>query len=121
MRTARLASTMLAVLARTAAGPITAAAADSERVNHLRRTEGPATNIFEPCGAIETVTATLHGTDYYDAGGAWVRSLVHFSYDSVVAGPTGKTISLDAHQNAAFTPQGIDTLTGQGPQRVRAR
>ncbi len=119
MRTARIAGTMLAVLASIAAGPIAAADADGERVDHFRFTEGPTTNVFELCGAIETVTVIVHGSDHYDAGGAWVRSLVHFSYDSVVTGPTGKAISLDAHQNAEFTPQGINTLTGQGPN-VRA-
>lgn len=51
--------------------------------------------------------------------GASVRILAHFSYDSVVSGPTGRTISLDVHQNAKFTPEGINTLTGQGAN-VRA-
>lgn len=119
MRTATIATSLLALLASSAAGPIATAAAASERVDHFRFTDGPAPNVFEPCGAIETVTVTVHGTDYYDAGGGWVRSLVHFAYDSVVSGPTGRTITLDAHQNAEFTPQGINTLTGQGPN-VRA-
>ena len=119
MRTGRIASTMLAVLASVAAGPSAAAAGDSDRVDHFRMTEGPTTNVWGPCGAIETVTVTVRGTAYFDAGGAWARSLVHFSYDSVVTGPTGEAISLDAHQNAEFTPQGINTLTGQGPN-VRA-
>ena len=69
MRTGRIASTMLAVLASVAAGPSAAAAADSERVDPFRM--------------------------------------------------TGEAINLDAHQNAEFTPQGINTLTGQGPN-VRA-
>ena len=119
MRTARIAGTMLALLTSIAAGPIAAASADAERVEHFRFEEGPSTNVFEPCGAIETVTVTVHGTDHYNAGGAWDRSLVHFSYDSVVTGPTGKAISLDAHQSARFTPHGLLTLTGQGPN-VRA-
>jgi hypothetical protein len=119
MRTARIATGLLALLAGIAAGPIAAAAASSERVERFRFTDGPSTNVFEPCGAIETVTVTVHGADYYDAGGGWVRSLVHFAYDSVVTGPTGRTIRLDAHQNARFTPQGINTLTGQGAN-VRA-
>ena len=116
---ARIGTTMVALLASIAAAPIAGAAADSERIDHFRYAHGPSTNVFEPCGAIETVTVTVHGADYYDAGGGWVRSLVHFAYDSVVTGPTGKAIRLDAHQNAEFTPEGINTLTGQGPN-VRA-
>ena len=87
MRRARIATSLLALLASIAAGPIATATAASERVDHFRVTDGPSTNAFEPCGAIETVTVTVHGADYYDAGGGWVRSLVHFAYDSVVAGP----------------------------------
>ncbi len=59
------------------------------------------------------------GVARYDASGAFIRSLVHFSYDSVVTGPTGKSINFDGHQNQQITAAGIITLTGQGAN-VRA-
>jgi hypothetical protein len=95
-------------------GPIAGAAADADRVVHFRDTAGPSTNVYEPCGATETVTVTVHGTEFYDNGGAYTRSLVHYFCDSVVTGPTGKSIHLDAHQDQAITAAGINTLTGQG-------
>jgi hypothetical protein len=61
----------------------------------------------------ETVTVTVHGTEFFDENGTWVRTLLHASYDSVLTGPTGTSIPLDAHQNAEFTAEGINTLTGQ--------
>ena len=118
-RKARIGTGMLGLLASLTIGPIAGAAADSERVVHFKDTAGPFTNAFEPCGAIETVTVTVNGTEFLDESGASVRTLAHFFYDSVVSGPTGSTISLDAHQNAEFTPEGINTLTGQGAN-VRA-
>ncbi len=71
------------------------------------------------CGAIETVTVTVHGTIFFDENGNWVRTLEHASYDSVLTGPTGTSISFDAHQNVEFTAAGVITLTGQGAN-VRA-
>ena len=78
-----------------------------------------STNIWGSCGAIETVTAAVHGTVFFDESGTWVRTLEHASYDSVLTGPTGKSIAFDGRQNAEFTAAGITTLTGQGAN-VRA-
>jgi hypothetical protein len=75
--------------------------------------------VYEPCGAVETVTLYQRDTDFYDADGAWKRSVNHFFYDSVVTGPTGKSISLDAHQTLEITANGIASLSGQGAN-VRA-
>jgi hypothetical protein len=116
---ARTGTAALVLLGSLAAGPIAGAAADGERVAHFRDTAGPSTNVYEPCGATETVTVSVHGADFYDASGAYRRSLVHYFYDSVVTGPTGTSINLDAHQNQEITAAGINTLTGQGAN-VRA-
>jgi hypothetical protein len=93
---------------------ITSAMAGNDRVLHFSDTSDPETNVWGPCGAVETVTKTVHGTVFFDENGNWVRTLEHAFYDSVVVGPTGKSISLDAHQNAEFTASGINTLSGQG-------
>jgi hypothetical protein len=93
---------------------ITSATAGNDRVLHFSDTSDPETNVWGPCGAVETVTKTVHGTVFFDENGNWVRTLEHAFYDSVVVGPTGKSISLDAHQNAEFTASGINTLSGQG-------
>lgn len=110
----------LALLTSAAGGPIAAATADSDRVVRFHFTEGPFTNAYDPCGAVESVTVTARGMDFFDAGGAFIRSRTHFAYDSVVTGPTGRTIRLDAHQTQTVTAAGILTLTGQGAN-VRAR
>ena len=93
---------------------VASAAAGNDRVLHFSDTAGPFTNVWGSCGAIETVTVTVHGTVFFDEEGNWVRTLEHAFYDSVVVGPTGRSISLDAHQNAEFTVSGINTLSGQG-------
>lgn len=95
------------------------ATADGDRVVHFRDTAGPFTNVWGACGAIETVTVNVHGTVFFDENGTWVRTLEHAFYDSVVTGPTGESISLDARQNAEFTAGGVTTLTGQSAN-VRA-
>jgi hypothetical protein len=98
---------------------VTSAAAGNDRVLHYSDTSGPFTNVWDTCGAVETVTVTVHGTVFFDEEGNWERTLEHAFYDSVLVGPTGKSIPFDAHQNAEFTASGINTLTGQGPN-VRA-
>jgi hypothetical protein len=106
-------------LIASVAGPISVAPAGGERVVRFGFTEGPFTNVFAPCGATESVTVTVRGADVFDAGGTFIRSRAHFSYDSVVTGPTGTSIALDAHQNQKVTAAGVLTLTGQGAN-VRA-
>lgn len=98
---------------------VATAAAGGDHVVQFRDTAGPFTNVWGPCGAIETVTVTVRGTVFFDENGTWMRTLEHASYDSVLTGPTGKSIAFDAHQNAEFTAAGINTLTGQGAN-VRA-
>jgi hypothetical protein len=110
----------VALAALMAAGSLGVATAAAESgVVQFRDSAGPFTNVWGSCGAIETVTVTVHGTVFFDENGAWVRTLEHAFYDSVVTGPTGKSISFDGHQNAEFTASGITTLTGQGAN-VRA-
>jgi len=118
MRKARIATAAIALCAGIVAGPIAVASAGSDRVEHQRFTDGPFTSVYEPCGAVETVTVTVDDTDYFDAAGNFVRTIEHYFYDSVVTGPTGKSISLDAHQTLVFE-NGVATHTGQGPN-VRA-
>lgn len=55
-RKARICTAALVLLASLAAGPIAGAAADADRVVHFRDTAGPSTNVYDPCGATETVT-----------------------------------------------------------------
>ena len=116
---ARRATLTLALIASAAAGPIAVAAADGERIVRFTSTDGPFFNVFEPCGALESVTVTVRGMDIFDAGGSFIRSRTHFFYNSVVTGPTGTSIALDAHQNQKLTAAGVLTLTGQGAN-VRA-
>lgn len=110
---------VLAGLVAAAALAVAGTAAGNDRVLQFRDTAGPFTNTWGSCGAVETVTVTVHGTVVFNAEGDWVRTLEHAAYDSVLTGPTGSTIRFDAHQNAEFTAEGIVTLTGQGPN-VRA-
>lgn len=118
MRKSRLAAAALALCAGIVAGPVAVAAAAPASVVHTSFTEGPFTSVYEPCGAVETVTIHVRDTDFYDGSGEFVRGIVHFFYDSVVTGPSGRSISLDAHQTLEFQ-DGVATLTGQGPN-VRA-
>jgi len=111
----------IALVSLLAAGAlaVSSAAAGNDRIVHFRDTAGPFTNTWGSCGAVETVSVSVHGTVTLDENGVWVRTLEHAAYDSVLSGPTGRTIRFDAHQNAEFTEAGIVTLTGQGPN-VRA-
>lgn len=106
-----------AIAASIAVGVATAAAA-SPRVEHYRFTGTPTSTVYDPCGAVETVTVSERGSVHYDDQGDWLRTRSHFFYDSQVTGPSG-SISLDAHQSLRITPAGILTLTGQGAN-VRA-
>jgi hypothetical protein len=110
---ARAFAVALVALAAGSIG-IASATAGNNRVLHFSGTSGPETNVWGACGAVETVTKTVHVTVFFDEDGNWVRTLEHAFYDSVVVGPTGRSISLDAHQNAEFTVSGINTLSGQG-------
>ena len=104
----------LAGLAAAGSLAVATASAGSDRVVQFRDTAGPFQNVWGSCGAVETLTVTTHGTAFFDENGTWVRTVQHFFYDSVLTGPTGKSISFDGHQNAEFTAVGIVTLTGQG-------
>ena len=119
MSKSRIVAAALALCAGVVAGPVAVAAADSERTVQFSAFNGPFTTVYEPCGAVETLTITEHGTEYFDENGDSLRLRVHYFYDSVVTGPTGKSISMNSHQMGVFTPAGINTLTGQGPN-VRA-
>jgi hypothetical protein len=115
--TIKVAAIAAAIAASIAVGTTTAAAA-SPRVEHYRFTGPPTSSVYEPCGAVETVTVSERGSVHYDGEGEWVRTRAHFSYDSRVTGPSG-SIRLDAHQSFQITAAGILTLTGQGAN-VRA-
>ena len=117
MTTIKIGAMAAAIAASVAITTATAAAA-SPRVEHYRFTSPPASSTYPPCGAVETVTVTERGTIYYDGDGDWLRTRVHFFYDSEVTGPSG-SISLDAHQNLTITAAGILTLTGRSAN-VRA-
>ena len=118
-RMCALASSALASLTLAAAVTTATASGAEGRVQHFRDTSPVETFVYEPCGAVETRTVTVHGADYFDAGGQLVRSLLHFFYDSTVTGPAGRSISFDGHQNVELTADGILTLSGQGAN-VRA-
>jgi hypothetical protein len=114
MRTARITAAAVAAFACIAAGPVAVAAAGDDRVEHVPTfTEGPFTTVHEPCGAVENMTLTVRDTNFWDDDGNLVRSIEHFLYESVVTGPNGKSISLQAHQTFEFENE-IVTLTGQG-------
>ena len=113
------ATVALAGLAAAGSLAVATASAGSDRVVQFRDTAGPFTNVWGSCGAVETLAVTTHGTAFFDENGTWVRTVQHFFYDSVLTGPTGRSIPFDGHQNAEFTAAGIVTLTGQGPN-VRA-
>jgi hypothetical protein len=115
MSKTRIAMAAIALCASAAAGPVSVAAADSIRVGHESYVYPLDPAVYEPCGAVETVMVYQEDNDFYDADGIWVRSVKHFFYDSVVTGPTGTTISLDAHQSLEITADGIATHRGQGP------
>lgn len=118
MRMVKTAGAALALCVILAGGPAAVASAGSGRVEHFVFSDGPFTNVYEPCGAVETATVTIHDTNFYDANGVFTRTVEQFDTDSVVIGPTGKSISLDSHQTLTFA-DGIAALTGQGPN-VRA-
>jgi hypothetical protein len=114
MSRVRIAAAAVAACAGIAAGPPAVASADNLRVQHLPPfTEGPFTTVHEPCGAVENMTLTVRDTNFWDDDGNLVRSIEHFLYESVVTGPNGKTIRLQAHQTFEFEDE-IVTLTGQG-------
>lgn len=110
----RGAAALLATVAAAGIGAVPASAG-GERTVQVRDVAGPFVNPFPSCGARETVTVRVRATEFYDASGELVRIRAHYAYDSVLTGPTGRTIGFDAHQSAEWTPGGITTLTGQGP------
>lgn len=90
-----------------------AAAASAAPPQHFHFELDPVTVVHEPCGAVETITTTISGAEYYDAAGNSTRIQVHFHYvGRITLG--GVTVRDEAHQNAIFTPSGINALNGQG-------
>ena len=116
IRVGAIGAALIAALVATAAP---ASGAD-RRVQHFRFTSPPTTSVYEPCGAREVVSVSERGTDYFDAAGDLIRTRVHFFYDSVVTGESGRSIRLDAHQSLRIDHRsGVITLTGQSAN-VRA-
>jgi len=90
-----------------------AAAASAAPPQHLQFELDPVTVVHEPCGAVETITVTILGAEYFDTAGNSTRIQVHFHYvGRITVG--GVTVRDEAHQNAIFRPSGINTLNGQG-------
>ena len=89
------------------------AAASAAPPQHFRFQLDPVTVVHEPCGAVETITTTISGAEYLDAEGNSIRIQLHFDYAGVITAGD-MTLRDEAHQNAIFTPSGLNTLNGQG-------
>ncbi len=94
-----LALAVLAAPAAAAGKPVVSTWSDAYVVEH-------------DCGVIEETTMSARETAYFD-GGTWVRSSIHFVFDGVYTGPTGKTYANQTRQNGTFTPD-VGQLRGQG-------
>jgi len=92
---------------------VLAAAASAAPPQHFQFELDPETVVHEPCGALEVITTTISGAEYFDAAGNSARIQVHFHYvGQITLGAV--TVRNEAHQNAIFRPNGINTLNGQG-------
>lgn len=87
------------------AGPVAAAAP-------IQSSWSDTYTVQHDCGVVETTTATVRERAYFE-GGTWVRSALHFRFDGVYTGPTGKTYEAVSHQNGVFTPD-TGRFSGQG-------
>jgi hypothetical protein len=66
------------------------------------------------CGVVEDSTATIEGTAYFDAEGAWIKDIMRFTYDASYTDPnTGTTIEYTTRQVVVATPDHL-TFLGQG-------
>ncbi len=90
--------------------PTSASAAPPQ---HFQFELDPITVVHEPCGAVEVITTTISGTEYFDAAGDSIRIQVHFRYAGLIT-LGAATVRDEANQNAIFRPNGINTLNGQG-------
>jgi hypothetical protein len=81
--------------------------------SHFRFTLDPETVVHQPCGAVETITTTIWGAEYFDEQGNSIRFEVHFDYEGTVSFD-GSTYRDDAHQFGIFTPSGVNVLDGEG-------
>lgn len=92
---------------------VLAAAASAAPPQHFQFELDPETVVHEPCGALEVITTTISGAEYFDAAGNSARIQVHFHYvGQITLGAV--TVRNEAHPNAIFRPDGINTLNGQG-------
>ncbi len=92
---------------------VLAGVASAAPPEHFRFEVDPITVVHEPCGAVETITTTISGSEYFDAAGSSIRIQVHFHFvGRITLGDV--TVRDEAHQNAIFRPNGINTLNGQG-------
>ncbi len=107
MKTRIIGGILATLLAQAVAMP--AAAATPE---HWAYTD--AFDAHHACGIVEHVKANVKGTSYFDAGGAWLRDIVRYEYDSLfVSTITGHTMTSSGRQIATYTPDGL-TQTAQG-------
>src|SRR6266536_687231 len=104
----------LSLLAACIAAASIASTAAAASPQHFRFDLDPQYVTHEPCGATEVITTTIWGAEYFDQAGNSIRIEVHFDYHGVITAPDGRTFTDDAHQNAIFTPSGINSLNGQG-------
>ena len=86
------------------AGPAAAAAPEQIRWSDTY-------TVQHACGIVETTTVTVNEKAFL-VNGQWVRSVVHFTFDGVYAGPGG-TYASRSSQNGIFTPD-RNQLSGQG-------
>jgi hypothetical protein len=99
--TALLATLALALMV----GPVAAATPD-------RATWQDSYTVQHDCDVVESTTVTVSEKAFFEDGD-WVRSVLHFTYVSVYAGPTGKTYAATTNQNVTVTPDQA-SLSGQG-------
>ena len=90
-----------------------ATSASAAPPQHFQFELDPITVVHEPCGAVEVITTTISGAEHFDAAGDSDRIQIHFHYvGRITLGSV--TVRDEAHQNAIFRPNGINTLNGQG-------
>lgn len=88
-----------------AAGPVAAAAPEKAVFSDTY-------TVQHDCGVVEETTVTINEKAFFE-NGEWVRSVVHFNFDGVYTGPTGKTLENETNQNGKFTPD-RNQISGQG-------
>jgi hypothetical protein len=101
----RLCLALGALAFAAAAGPVAAATPE-------RFVWSDTYTVQHDCGIIETTTISVSEKAFF-SNGEWIRSVVHFNFDGVYAGPSGRTYSNETSQNAIFTPD-RNQNSGQG-------